>query len=147
MAQDGLFFRRLAAVHPRFRTPAFAVVVLGIWATLLACLGKFQELIGYAMFVAWIFYGLAAAIFTYRRRYPKLERPCRVPGYPWTPLLFVLAAALLVLNAALSGDRHALIGLGIVVVGLPAYFVWRRRGRELSEARQEQSASIESLSD
>ena len=67
MANDGLFFRRLADVHPRFRTPATAVIVLGIWSIFLAWLGKFQELIGYAMFVAWIFYGLAAAAVFVRK--------------------------------------------------------------------------------
>jgi basic amino acid/polyamine antiporter, APA family len=127
MANDGLFFRRLGEVHPRFRTPAFAVIALGVWAALLTCLGNFQQLIGYAMFVAWIFYGLAAAaIFPYRRKHPELERPYRVPGYPWTPAVFVLAAAALVLNSVLAAGKDALLGLGLVALGLPAYFIWRR---------------------
>jgi len=126
MANDGLFFRRLADVHPRFRTPAFAVIVLGIWSAVLTSLGKFQDLINYAMFVAWIFYGLAAAaVFTYRWRRPDLERPYVVPGYPWTPMLFVLAAAALVLNALISAGRNAWIALGIIGLGLPAYLLWR----------------------
>jgi APA family basic amino acid/polyamine antiporter len=128
MANDGLFFRRLADVHPRFRTPATAVIVLGIWSIFLAWLGKFQELIGYAMFVAWIFYGLAAAaVFVYRRKYPQVEMSYRVPGYPWTPMLFVLAAAVLVINAIVSAGANAMIGLSVVAVGLPVYFLWRRR--------------------
>jgi basic amino acid/polyamine antiporter, APA family len=132
MAKDGLFFHRLGEVHPRFRTPAVAVVALGIWAALLTCLGNFQQLIGYAMFVAWIFYGLAAAaIFPYRRKYRELERPYRVPGYPWTPLLFVLAAAALVLNSVVSAGKNSLLGLGLVALGLPAYFIWRGK-RSLS---------------
>ena len=127
MANDGLFLRRLGEVHPRFRTPAFAVVALGIWSTLLTCLGNFQQLISYAMFVAWVFYGLsAAAIFPYRRKHPELDRPYRVPGYPWTPLLFVVAAAALVLNSVFSAGKNSLLGLGLVALGLPAYFLWRR---------------------
>jgi basic amino acid/polyamine antiporter, APA family len=130
MANDGLFFHRLAHVHPRFHTPAFAVVLLGVWSAALAYVGQFQELINYTMFVAWIFYGLgAASVFSYRRKFPNLPRPYHVPGYPWTPTLFVSAAAALVLNVIVSTPRNAGIGLGIVALGLPAYVAWKRRGR------------------
>jgi basic amino acid/polyamine antiporter, APA family len=145
MSKDGLFFPALAEVHPRFRTPAIAIVALGIWSAFLACLGRFQELINYAMFVAWIFYGLAAAaIFPYRRRHPELQRPYRVPGYPWTPLLFVLTAALLVGNAVFSAGKNALIGLSIVGLGLPAYFLWRGRSAQLPVARISKDESADS---
>jgi APA family basic amino acid/polyamine antiporter len=120
-------------VHARFRTPAFAVVGLGIWSAVLASLGRFQELINYAMFVAWIFYGLAAAsVFAYRRQQPDAPRPYRVPGYPWTTGIFVTAAAALVLNVIVSTPGNAAKGLGIVALGLPAYLVWRKRGRPVS---------------
>ncbi len=133
MAADGLFFRKLAEVHPRFHTPAFAVTALGIWSAILACMGRFQELINYTMFVAWIFYGLgAASIFAYRRKFPEIPRPYLVPGYPWTPLLFVVAAAALVLNVIASTPRNASMGLGIVAIGLPAYFAWRLRRTKVS---------------
>jgi APA family basic amino acid/polyamine antiporter len=128
MAADKLFFRKLAVVHPRFRTPAIAVTALGVWSAVLACMGQFQALVNYTMFVAWIFYGLgAASVFAYRRKYPDLPRPYRVPGYPWTPLIFVAAAAALVLNVIVSTPRSASVGLGIVAIGLPAYFLWRAR--------------------
>jgi basic amino acid/polyamine antiporter, APA family len=128
MASDGLFFRKLAEVHHRFHTPAFAIVLLGVWSAVLSCMGKFQELVNYTMFVAWIFYGLgAASVFPYRRRYSGLPRPYRVPGYPWTPLLFVVAAAALVFNVIVSTPRNAGIGLGIVALGLPAYAAWKLR--------------------
>jgi APA family basic amino acid/polyamine antiporter len=128
MASDGLFFRKLAEVHPRFRTPAVAVTALGGWSAILACLGKFQALMSYTMFVAWIFYGLgAASIFVYRRRHPDFPRPYLVPGYPWTPMVFVLAAIALVVNVIVSTPANASIGLGMVGLGLPAYFVWRLR--------------------
>ena len=134
MANDGLFFRKLAEVHPRFRTPAVAILALGVWSAVMSCMGKFQELISYTMFMAWIFYGLgAASVFAYRRKYPELTRPYRVPGYPWTPLLFILAAAALVLNVIVSTPKSAAIGLGIVALGLPAYLVWARK-RRLPEA-------------
>jgi APA family basic amino acid/polyamine antiporter len=134
MAKDGLFFRRLAEVHSRFRTPAIAVLACGAWSAVLVCLGSFQQLFTYVIFTGWIFYGLAAAsIFQYRRRMPDAERPYRVPGYPWTPALFVLAAAALVLNTILSGPAGAAEGLGIVLLGLPAYLIWRRRGNAVAE--------------
>ena len=137
MAKDRLFFHKLAEVHSRFRTPAFAVTALGLWSAVLACMGRFTALVNYTMFVAWIFYGLgAASVFSYRRKYPGLNRPYRVPGYPWTPLLFVAAAAALVLNVVFSTPQNAAIGIGIVALGIPAYFVWRARSRpsELSGA-------------
>jgi basic amino acid/polyamine antiporter, APA family len=131
MAADRLFFRKLAEVHPRFHTPALAIVTLGVWSAILSCMGAFQELVNYTMFVAWIFYGLgAASVFAYRHKFPDLARPYRVIGYPWTPLLFVLAAAALVLNVVVSTPRNAAIGLTIVALGLPAYYVWRTRRTE-----------------
>src|SRR6266849_4887044 len=97
MASDNLFFKKLAEVHPRFHTPANAVIALGVWSALLASFGKFAELIGGVIFIGWIFYGLgAAAIFPIRRASQGKPIPYRVPGYPWTPLVFVLAAAAIV---------------------------------------------------
>jgi basic amino acid/polyamine antiporter, APA family len=128
MAADKLFFRKLAEVHPRFRTPAFAILALGVWSAVLSCMGAFQQLINYTMFVAWIFYGLgAASLFAYRRKFPELSRPYLVPGYPWTPLLFVVAAAVLVINVIVSTPQNAFTGLAIVALGLPAYYIWRKR--------------------
>ncbi len=130
MAADGLFFRKLAEVHPRFHTPAVSIIVGGVWAAVLSCSGTFQQLLTYVVFTAWIFYALAAAsIFVFRRRMPDAPRPYRVPGYPWTPALFVVAAAALIVNTVVSGPTGAAEGLGIVLLGLPAYFIWRKRPR------------------
>jgi len=128
MANDGLFFRKLAEVHPKFHTPAVAVIALGVWSAILACFGGFAGLINYTIFVAWIFYGLgAAAVLVYRRKQPDLPRPYLVPGYPWTPLVFTLAAVALVLNVVFSTPVNASVGLGIVGLGIPVYFLWRHR--------------------
>ena len=125
MAKDGIFFRKLAEVHPRFHTPAFAIIALGAWSAVLALVGRFQQLISYAMFVAWIFYGLgAASIFVYRRKFPDMPRPYRVPGYPWTPLLFVAVAFALVVNVIASSPKSSLLALSFVAIGLPAYLIW-----------------------
>lgn len=128
MARDGLFFRKLAEVHPRFHTPAFAIVAGSAWAALLAVTGTFEQLLTYVVFSGWIFYGAGAmSIFVYRRRSPSAPRPFVVPGYPFTPALFVLASFAIVLNTMLSQPGRALVGLGVVLAGVPAYWVWRRR--------------------
>ncbi len=128
MARDRLFFRRVATLHPRFGTPTFAIVSSSAWAMLLALSGTFEQLLTYVVFTGWIFYALGAlSIFGYRRRWPDAPRPFRVPGYPWTPLLFVASAAAIVLNTLATTPSRALLGLAIVSLGVPAYLVWRGR--------------------
>lgn len=129
MARDGVFFRQLGEIHPTYGTPAAAVVGGGVVAAVLAMLGSFEQLLNYVVFVGWIFYGLgAASIFVFRRTMPDAPRPFRVPGYPWTPFLFVLSAAAIVLNTIVSQPlRQTVMGLGVVALGLPAYWFWRHR--------------------
>jgi APA family basic amino acid/polyamine antiporter len=134
MANDNLFFKKLAEVHPRFKTPAAAVVALGVWSAILACAGKFSELAGGAIFIGWIFYGLgAAAIFPIRRASGDKPIPYRVPGYPWTPSLFVLAAFAIVANPVYLAFRdprqfvYIAVALVLLLLGLPAFFFWRKR--------------------
>ena len=134
MAHDNLFFKKLAEVHPRFRTPANAIVALGVWSAVLASAGKFAELIGGVIFIGWIFYGLgAAAIFPIRRHSQGKEIPYRVPGYPWTPALFVLAATAIVANAIYLAFhdpvqfRNLTVAIILFVLGLPAYLFWRKQ--------------------
>jgi APA family basic amino acid/polyamine antiporter len=134
MANDNLFFKKLAEVHPRFRTPAAAVIALGVWSAVLACAGKFAELIGGVIFIGWIFYGLgAAAIFPLRRASQAKPIPYRVPGYPFTPFVFVLAAAAIVANAIYLAFRDPVqfrnlaVAIALFLLGLPAYYFWRRR--------------------
>ncbi|MGH7445163.1 MAG: APC family permease [Longimicrobiales bacterium] len=134
MARDGVFFRQLAVIHPRFGTPAFAIIATCAWAMLLAATGTFEQLLTYVVFTGWIFYALGAAtIFVYRRRQPDAHRPFRVPGYPITPLLFVAASSAIVLNALFTQTGRALIGIGVVLTGVPAYLVWRSRLRKLEQ--------------
>lgn len=130
MARDGVFFRQLADIHPRFGTPAVAIVSSSVWAAVLAATGTFEQLLTYVVFVGWIFYGLgAAAVIALRRSRPDAERPFRVPGYPVTPALFVLAACVIVGNTILEQPGQSLVGLGVVFLGVPAYLVWTRRRR------------------
>src|SRR5918999_5044487 len=131
MARDRVFFAKLAEVHPRFGTPALAIIVSSVWAMVLAATGTFEQLLTYVVFVAWIFYALGGiAIFVYRRREPNAIRPFRTPGYPLTPVLFVASAVAIVLNTIVSQPGRAAVGLGFMLLGVPAYFVWRARSRE-----------------
>jgi len=134
MANDNLFFKKLAEVHPRFQTPAAAIVALGVWSAVLTCAGAFAELASGAIFIGWIFYGLgAAAIFPIRRASQGLPIPYRAPGYPWTPLIFVIVAAAIVGNAiflALTDPhqfRYLAVAIAITLLGLPAYYFWRKK--------------------
>jgi amino acid transporter len=137
MANDKLFFKKLAEVHPRFLTPAAAIVGLGVWSAVLVCageLGSFKKLIEGVIFIGWIFYGLGAAtIFPIRRASAGRPIPYRVPGYPWTPMLFVLAAAAIVGNAIYLAFRdpsqfmNLAAAIVLFLIGLPAYFFWRKR--------------------
>jgi APA family basic amino acid/polyamine antiporter len=134
MANDNLFFKGLAKVHFRFQTPAAAIVALGVWSCVLASAGKFAELANGVIFIGWIFYGLgAAAIFPLRRASQGRPLSYRVPGYPWTPIVFLLAASAIVANAVILAiiDPNQFLYLVVAIVlfllGLPAYLVWHKR--------------------
>jgi APA family basic amino acid/polyamine antiporter len=128
MARDGLFFERLARLHPRYQTPAFAVVTSSIWAALLAITGTYEQLLTYVVFSAWFFYAFGGiAVFYYRRAHPDAHRPFRVPGYPVTPILFILSAVAIVVNTIVTQPARAAVGLAILLAGTPAYFLWRKR--------------------
>lgn len=144
MARDGLFFRSLAEVHPRFRTPAFAIVAGSLWAMVLAATGTFEQLLTYVVFAGWIFYALGAlSIFAYRRRQPDANRPFHVPGYPVTPVLFVASAAAIVVNTLLTQPGRAAVGLGVVLAGAPFFYLWRARAARMEAAETTTAAQAE----
>ena len=134
MAADGLFFPAFARLHPRYRTPAAALVVQGIWAMALLVTGRYGALLDYVVFCDWIFFGLAVvSLFVLRRRdhaagVPEPEDGFRVPGWPVAPLLFILAAAYVVMGSIASNPGNALLGVGILGLGVPVYLYSRRRG-------------------
>jgi APA family basic amino acid/polyamine antiporter len=136
MANDGLFFRRVAEVHPRFETPAFAIVAQSLWAVVLILFwGTFENLISYVVFTDWIFFGLAAAaVFVFRRRWPDVERTARVPLYPLTPLFFVAMSAWFVGMTLVQRPAQAWAGLAFLALGVPVYFYWKgKRSRAESQ--------------
>jgi len=130
MARDGLFFRKIAAVHPRYHTPVNAVLLQSGWAiVLLLFWGTFKAVITYVTFTDWIFFTAAAgAVFLFRRTRKDAERPYRVFGYPVTPLLFIVPSFAFVVNTLIEQPAEAGAGLGLLVAGLPVYLAFRRRG-------------------
>jgi APA family basic amino acid/polyamine antiporter len=128
MARDKLFFRRVGQVHPRFRTPAFAILVQAAWACLLALTGTYEQLFTYVVFVSLIFWIAAtASVFVLRVRRPDLPRPYKTWGYPVVPLVFIVAASAILLNTLVARPVESLAGLAITLCGVPVYYHWRRR--------------------
>lgn len=128
MARDGLFFHRFGAVHPRFLTPHVSILATGAWAMALSVTGTFEQLAAYVIFGQWIFFGLTvAAVIVLRRTQPALARPYRTWGYPVTPIVFVVAALYISVNALVNSFANAMVGLAIILLGIPAYAYWRRR--------------------
>ncbi len=125
MARDGNFVAALARVSPRTRVPVRALVVQGVWVSVLVLSGSFDALTDYAMFAAWIFYGLAAStVFVFRRRLPAARRPFATPGYPVVPLLFLLVTGFLLVNTVITSPTGSLAGLALIALGVPLYRVF-----------------------
>ena len=133
MAADGVFLPRLARLHPVYRTPTAAIAVLGTWAIALTLTGTFAQLVDYVAFADWIFFGLTVAgLFVYRARERAAGTAAsgfRVPGYPWTPALFVAAAVYVVVSSVLASLRNAAAGSALLLLGVPVYRYWSGRSR------------------
>jgi APA family basic amino acid/polyamine antiporter len=140
MANDGVFFKRVAEVHPRFRTPMFAIIFQSTWAIVLILFwGTFESLISYVVFTDWIFFALTgASIFIFRKRIPDASRPYRTLGYPVTSMFFVAVAAWFVVNTLFEKPLEAGAGIMFLALGVPVYYFWRRK----NEARPAEEERI-----
>ncbi len=128
MARDKLFFKKASEVHPRFKTPAFAVVIQAIWASLLTLTGTFEQLFTFAMFIAIVFWiGAAASVFTLRKKYPDLPRPYKAWGYPVVPAIFILTSLGILINTLFKKPVEALAGILFTALGIPVYIYWKRK--------------------
>ena len=129
MAADGVFFRKVAEIHPRYHTPAFAIILQSLWAAVLILFwGTFENLISYVVFTDWIFFALAgASVIVLRQTMPDAPRPYRVPGYPWVPLFFVATSAGFVAMTLVAKPAQAWVGLLFLGLGVPVYYGWKRR--------------------
>jgi APA family basic amino acid/polyamine antiporter len=127
MARDGIFPRVFSRISERYRTPMIALIVQGVWTAVLAASSSYQQLFTDVIFTAWIFNGLAvAAVLVLRRTQPQLDRPFRVPGYPWMPVIFCTAVIGLVFSNIVSRPAGALLGITLIAAGIPVYFIFVR---------------------
>jgi APA family basic amino acid/polyamine antiporter len=127
-ARDGMFLPAFARVHPRYRTPHISILLFGAWSAFLALTGTYETLASYAMYAAWIFYGLTSlGVAIMRRRLPNTERPYRMWGYPATLFLFVAVAFGFVLNTLIATPGPAIAGTLLIATGAPVYWFTRRK--------------------
>ena len=128
MAKDGVFLPAAARVHPKFRTPAAAIVAQALWSSILVLSGSLSQLVSYTGFAVVLFSAVAVScVFVLRRRHPGAARPFRAWGYPWAPGIFVVAGALMCVNEMIRNGTTALAGLAVILTGLPVYFLFGRR--------------------
>ena len=133
MAEDGLFFKAVGRLHPKTHVPIVAIALQGVLAIVIALSGRYEQILNYVVSVDFIFFGLTAAcIFVFRRRKENRETAetnaiTSVPGHPVTTGLFVVICWLVVINTVYKYPENTLIGLAILLAGIPAYFFWQRR--------------------
>jgi APA family basic amino acid/polyamine antiporter len=127
-ARDGLMPERLAGLDARRETPAFAIWAQAVWSCILAATGSYELIITYAAFASWLFYGLTAlGLILIRRKRPQQPAPYRVPGYPFTPILFAVASFAFLANTIATRPAPSLWGLALVAAGAPFYWLARRK--------------------
>jgi basic amino acid/polyamine antiporter, APA family len=128
MADDGLFFKTLAKVHPTYKTPHVAITLAAVLGILLVLARTYEQLADMFVTAIWPFYAFSvAAIYRLRATRPDLERPYRVAGYPVVPAIFVAGVTYLIVNALLNNTRDTLILLAVILAGVPVYYAFFRR--------------------
>jgi APA family basic amino acid/polyamine antiporter len=129
MANDGLFFKAAGTLDQRYHTPRWALMAQAVWTSVLCLSGTYTQLLDYVVFAAVLFYGLTViGLFSLRARRPDQARPVRAVGYPWLPGLYVVMTAAICVNLLVRRPQYAGLGLAIVALGVPVYFLWRRFG-------------------
>jgi APA family basic amino acid/polyamine antiporter len=135
MAQDGLFFRRVGKLHPRFRTPAVGLIVQAVWTIILCVSGSYSQLLDYIIFAALVFYILTiVGLFVLRFRLPDAPRPYKAIGYPLLPMIYILMASGICAALLRYKPQYTWPGLILVLLGVPVYLLWSRAGRAPSPA-------------
>ena len=131
MAQDGVFFKSMARIHPKWRTPALSLVGQGLWAALLTLSGRYDQLYTYVIFGMVLSYTMTVlGLFILRWKRPDIPRPYRCAGYPWLPGIYVLIGSAWTLNTILSRPKEAIAGMGIILIGVPGYLYWKWANRK-----------------
>ena len=126
MAEDGLLFSWMGALHPRYRTPVVAIAMQAIWSSVLVLTGTYGVIVSRVVYTEWLFFGALAVGAIGLRRSPAYAPGFRARGFPVTPIVFALVCLAIVVNQIATDPRESLTGLALVAVGLPVYFIWRR---------------------
>ena len=127
MAKDELFFSKAADVHPKFHTPGNAIMIQGLWASVLALSGTFEEIITLVVFVNFMMWIAASStVFVLRKKQPELERPYKVWGYPYVPAFFIIFSSAIMINTFFESPQQSLMGIGLTLLGIPAYLYWKK---------------------
>jgi APA family basic amino acid/polyamine antiporter len=138
MAQDRVFFRSVGWIHPRTHVPVLAIALQGVWAIAIALTGTYAQVVNYVVAMDCLFFGLTAACLFVMRRQAAVQSAeaidFRVPGHPWTTLLFIAAEWIVVVSTFARDPKRSFIGLGIALAGLPAYYLWQARNRKENAA-------------
>ena len=133
MARDGLLFRWIGSIHPRYSTPHHAILLQAIWSSVLVSTGTYRTLFTRVVYTEWIFFALVAVgLFVLRRR-PGISRGYSVWGYPVVPALFIASSSAIVLNQIISSPRESAFGLSLVLLGLPVYYLWAGKQKKESQ--------------
>lgn len=131
MAQDGVFFKRMAVIHPKWRTPAFSLIGQGVWAAALTLSGRYDQLYTYVIYGMVLSYTLTViALFWLRWKCPEIPRPYRCTGYPWLPAIYVLIGVAWILNTTIRRPLESFWSMAIVLIGIPGYLYWKRSSRK-----------------
>jgi APA family basic amino acid/polyamine antiporter len=139
MAQDGVFFKQAGWVHPRTRVPIVAIALQGLFAIVIALSGQYDQILNYVTSIDYVFFGLSAiALFVFRARDARagaqIPRTLRVPGHPVSTALFMLVAFAVVLDTYIKYPQNSLIGLGILLAGIPVYYIFLANERRRAAA-------------
>lgn len=127
---DGSISKNLGAVHPKYHTPATAILTLGIWSAILTLSGTYEQITSYVVFGSWGFYALTAvSVIVLRRKMPNAPRPYKAWGYPYATLVFVALAGWFIYNTLVEDTRNAVIGIVLLLISLPLYAYWTRDSR------------------
>jgi len=127
MAKDNLFFPSAAKVHPKNHTPGNAIIIQGVWSSILALSGTFEELITLVVFVNFMMWITAAStVFVLRKKQPDLDRPYKVWGYPYIPAFFILLSTAIMINIFFTAPAQSFLGIGLTLIGVPAYLFWKK---------------------
>ncbi len=135
MAQDGVFFKRMAKIDPKWRTPAFSLIGQGIWAAILTVSGRYDQLYTYVIYGMVLSYTLTViGMFLLRWKRPEIPRPYRCTGYPWLPAIYVIIGVAWTLNTIITRPSEAFWGSAIILIGVPFYLYWKRSNRKAAAA-------------